>query len=61
MKDLDWAKGEYRSVMGLVSSSWKRENGKVVLTVSIPEGTTGEVSVEGRSYPLVCGTNTMSF
>lgn len=61
VKDLDWAKGEYRSVMGLVSSSWKRENGKVVLTVSIPEGTTGEVSVEGRSYPLVCGTNTMSF
>lgn len=38
VKDLSWVKGQYHSVKGLISSEWKRENGKVTLKVTIPEG-----------------------
>jgi alpha-L-rhamnosidase len=38
VKDLSWVKGQYQSVKGLISSEWKRENGKVTLDVTIPAG-----------------------
>ncbi|MEZ5106676.1 MAG: family 78 glycoside hydrolase catalytic domain [Draconibacterium sp.] len=38
--DMTYAKGSTRTIKGLVESSWVKENGKVVLTVSIPANTT---------------------
>ncbi len=36
IKDLQFAKGSYQSVKGLISSEWKREAGKIKLIVEIP-------------------------
>lgn len=48
---LEWAKGSFRSVRGVISSSWRREGDDVLLEVTIPLGTTatlhlGEEQVE---------------
>src|SRR5690606_37603929 len=40
IRDLKWAKGEYRSVKGLIKSEWHREDGRITLAVSIPANTT---------------------
>jgi len=40
LKDLSWAKGEYHSVNGKITSEWHREAGKIKLTVCIPANTT---------------------
>lgn len=42
---LEWAKGSYRSVRGLISSSWSREGNEVILEVQIPLGTTATLYV----------------
>ena len=42
-KDLQWVKGEYNSVNGLVRSEWRRDGNKVILTVTIPPNTTATV------------------
>lgn len=47
VKDLSWVKGQYQSVKGLISSEWKRENGKVTLNVTIPEGCRASIITEG--------------
>lgn len=44
-KGLNWAKGCYRSAAGLITSEWKREGGKVTLTVVVPSGSTAEIRV----------------
>lgn len=59
--ELDWAEGEYRSVRGLVASRWRREGGRVVLTVTVPAGSTAEVRVDGSSERLGSGTHTLEF
>lgn len=38
LKNLDWAKGTYKTVKGEISVDWKKQNGKCVLKVSIPDG-----------------------
>jgi alpha-L-rhamnosidase len=43
IKDLDWAKAEYKSVKGLIKSEWKRNRDSVELTVTIPANTTATV------------------
>jgi alpha-L-rhamnosidase len=43
--DLTWARGSYRSVRGSIESEWRRENGRIQLTVSIPANTTAEIWV----------------
>jgi len=54
--DLLWAKGEYRSVRGLIRSEWRRESGKIVLSVLIPPNCTAtlhtekEISLGSGSY-----------
>ena len=40
---LTHASGEYRSVYGLIRSAWKREEGRLTLTVDIPANTTATV------------------
>lgn len=43
--DLEWAKAEYESPQGLISSRWKREAGRVVWNVSIPAGSTAQIEL----------------
>ena len=57
VKDLSWVKAQYQSVKGLISSEWKRENGKVLLKVTVPAGCRatiitgeGEDTVNGGDY-----------
>lgn len=45
VKDLSWVKGTYQSVKGLISSEWKRKNGKIILNVTIPAGCSASVTV----------------
>lgn len=40
---LSWAKGSYRSIRGLIKSSWKKETNRFILDVSIPPNTRGEI------------------
>ncbi|MFN3650627.1 MAG: family 78 glycoside hydrolase catalytic domain [Armatimonadota bacterium] len=45
---LTWARGEYRSVRGLVSSRWKREGDRVSLEVEVPVNASALVYVPAR-------------
>ena len=36
VEDLDWAGAQYKSVRGLIRSSWERRGGKVTLTIEVP-------------------------
>ena len=40
---LHWAKTSYRSARGRIESSWKREEAKFTLDVTLPPGTTGSI------------------
>jgi alpha-L-rhamnosidase len=42
-KELNWAKGSYLSINGLIGSEWKRRNGKILLKVTIPQNTTATI------------------
>jgi len=46
--DLTWAKAEYRSMYGLVSSAWKIEGGTFALDILIPANTTATVYVPAK-------------
>ncbi len=46
-EDLQWVKGEYRSVRGLIRSEWKKEGNRVTLVVEIPVGATATVYANG--------------
>lgn len=48
VKELDWVKGEYRSVKGLITSEWRRVDGLVELTVRIPSGCTADIVLADR-------------
>jgi alpha-L-rhamnosidase len=44
---LDWAKATHRAPHGLIRSAWKRENGAIVWSVTVPENTTARVQLPG--------------
>jgi alpha-L-rhamnosidase len=46
IKNLDWVKGEYYSVNGLIQSNWKREGNKITLEVTVPANCTASVYAE---------------
>ena len=54
VKDLQWVKGSYKSVKGLIRSEWKRDEGNVKLTVEIPAGTTATVYAD-KEYRIGSG------
>jgi alpha-L-rhamnosidase len=56
IKDLTWAKAEYNSVKGLIKSEWKKENGKIYLTVTIPANTTSTLYID-KKVELKSGTH----
>ncbi|MFA6834021.1 MAG: family 78 glycoside hydrolase catalytic domain [Bacteroidaceae bacterium] len=57
VKDLDWVKGSYHSVKGLIKSEWKRENKEIKLNVSIPLGTTATLIVNNTEKTLNSGNH----
>ncbi|MDH6358563.1 family 78 glycoside hydrolase catalytic domain [Parabacteroides sp. PF5-9] len=56
VEGLDWVKGEYKSVKGIITSEWKRTGDKIELTVRVPAGCTAEVIVADRKVDLRSGT-----
>lgn len=56
---LTHAGAAYRSIYGLVESSWKRQDGHTVFTVTIPANTTARLMLpDGNSWILHAGTHT---
>ncbi len=51
--DLTSAKGNYQSVMGLISSDWKVESGRFRISVSIPPNTTAEVWIPSKETDTI--------
>lgn len=56
VKELNWVRGSYRSIKGLISSEWKRENDKIKLTVTIPANTTATIHAD-KSYDVGSGVH----
>lgn len=57
VKDLQWVKGEYQSVKGLIRSEWKRDKDKITLTVTIPANTTATVYMGDKTHAVDAGTH----
>ncbi len=45
INDLQFAKGEYKSVKGLVKSAWQKSKGNITLNVSVPPNSTATVYI----------------
>jgi alpha-L-rhamnosidase len=43
LKNLQWAKAEYRSPRGMVRSSWQREGNRIRLKVTVPGNTSAKI------------------
>ena len=50
---LTWVKAHYDSIYGRVVSQWKRDGGKLTLTVKVPSNTTAEVYVPAKAAASV--------
>ncbi len=62
VEGLSWVKGEYQSVKGLISSKWKRKNGKVTLKIIIPKGCTASVIAgNGQKTEVGAGKHQLTF
>lgn len=46
IKDLDWAKGEYLSVNGVIKSEWYRESGYITYSVEVPSNSTATIYID---------------
>ena len=51
--DLTYAKGSLKTNYGLVGSSWKIENGKLILDVQIPANTNATIYFPTKKYTSV--------
>ncbi len=60
IKGISWAKGEYRSVRGLIRSEWKREGNQVELNIIIPANTEAELQLRDKSVALKTGKNQLT-
>ena len=58
--DIRWAEGRYRSPRGEIVSRWRIENGKFLLRVKIPVGSTAVVYVPGAA-PVEVGSGEHEF
>jgi len=52
VKGLGWARSEYKSMYGLIRSSWKRENGKFQLNVTVPVNASARIYVPGDASQI---------
>jgi len=60
VNELDWVKGEYHSVNGLIRSEWKRKGRQIVLTVTVPANTSATI-VADKSYEVKSGIHQYEF
>lgn len=60
IKGISWAKGEYRSVRGLIRSEWKREGNQIELNIIIPANTEAELQLRDKSVALKTGKNQLT-
>jgi alpha-L-rhamnosidase len=51
-----WAKGDYESIHGTISSSWKIEGGKFMLDVTIPANTTATIILPNQKPGIEVGS-----
>ena len=56
-KDLDSAEGEYNSVKGMIKSSWKKEKGKVLMSVTVPPNSIATVFVPTNNLKTITENN----
>lgn len=61
VKELDWVKGEYHSVRGLIRSEWKREGGNITLSVTVPIGSEAAIKAGDRTHQVKGGTHRFTF
>lgn len=61
VEELDWAKAEYKSPKGLISSSWKREGDRITLDVTVPANTKATVCFGGRETEIEGGSHSFTF
>lgn len=61
VEGLDWVKGEYNSVNGLIISEWKRVGNNVQLQVQIPINTTATIEVADKKISVEGGKHTFKF
>ncbi len=54
---LDFVKASIESRHGTVKSEWKRENGKVTYSFTVPEGCTATVILNGETTEIEAGTH----
>jgi alpha-L-rhamnosidase len=57
---ISWAKGEYRSVRGLIRSEWKREGNQIELNIIIPANTEAELQLRDKPVALKTGKNQLT-
>lgn len=57
---ISWAKGEYRSVRGLIRSEWKREGNQIELNIIIPANTEAELQLRDKFVALKMGKNQLT-
>lgn len=53
---LEWAKATFETLYGRISSFWKREEGRVILKLEIPENTYATVTLSGRTEEVGSGS-----
>jgi alpha-L-rhamnosidase len=53
IKDLQFASGEYKSVKGLIKSGWKKQNGFLVLDVTIPANAVATVYIPAKQLKFI--------
>ncbi|MFC1561172.1 glycoside hydrolase family 78 protein [Candidatus Latescibacterota bacterium] len=51
--DLSWVDADYQSMYGTIKSSWRKENGKFTLDITIPANTTSTVFVPVASNEMI--------
>ena len=61
VEGLDWVKGAYHSVRGLVTSEWKKTGDEAELTVTIPADCTAEIRVGDERIHVGAGTHVRKF
>jgi len=60
LADIDWAKARYDSIYGTIVSEWKKEDGKLIMNVTVPPNTTAKLFISAENmqsmtesgYPL---------
>jgi alpha-L-rhamnosidase len=58
---LNWVKATHRSMYGEIRAAWRREQGSIVLDVTIPPNATALVWAPGKSEPVETGSGSYTF